>query len=113
MNDSLVLIQSCDMIMRLLQVVKILKGRYPPVPTRYCSSLRGLVDSMLRQNPKVGREVGPPSLTYRVVCSPHIHALSAPVLLQAFIWSSWLVLPAFSASLILLPLVMPPSLTLP
>ena len=34
-------------------VVKILRGRYPPVPTQYSSSLRGLVDSLLRQKPQV------------------------------------------------------------
>lgn len=36
-----------------MQVVKILKGKYPPVPTRYTSHMRSLVDSMLKQNPKV------------------------------------------------------------
>ncbi len=30
-------------------------GKYPPVPTRYSTPLRSLVDSMLKQNPKVGR----------------------------------------------------------
>jgi hypothetical protein len=39
-------------------VVKILRGRYPPVPPRYGADLRRLVDSMLRQNPKVGRGGG-------------------------------------------------------
>ena len=34
-------------------VVKILRGRYPPVPTQYSSSLRGLVDSLLKQKPQV------------------------------------------------------------
>ncbi len=34
-------------------VVKILRGKYPPVPTRYSSSLRGLIESMLKQDPKV------------------------------------------------------------
>jgi len=37
----------------VVQVVKILKGRYPPVPTKYSSPLRNIVDSMLKQNPKV------------------------------------------------------------
>ncbi len=36
-------------------VVKILRGRYPPVPGRYSAELRRLVDSMLRQNPRVSR----------------------------------------------------------
>ena len=34
-------------------VVKILRGRYPPVPTQYSSSLRGLVDNLLKQKPQV------------------------------------------------------------
>ncbi len=34
-------------------VVNILRGKYPPVSTRYSSQLRGLIDSMLRQDPKV------------------------------------------------------------
>ena len=34
-------------------VVKILRGRYPPVPTQYSSSLRGLVDRLLKQKPQV------------------------------------------------------------
>eukprot|EP00798_Chlamydomonas_sp_ICE-L_P008891 gene8891-3774_t len=33
-------------------IVRILKGKYPPVPTRYSSPLRSLIDSMLKQNPK-------------------------------------------------------------
>ncbi|GAX76016.1 hypothetical protein CEUSTIGMA_g3459.t1 [Chlamydomonas eustigma] len=33
-------------------IVCILKGKYPPVPTRYSTPLRNLVDSMLKQNPK-------------------------------------------------------------
>ncbi|KAG2435593.1 hypothetical protein HYH02_011885 [Chlamydomonas schloesseri] len=33
-------------------VVKILRGKYPPVPTRYSTPLRGLIESMLKQNPK-------------------------------------------------------------
>ncbi|GFR43292.1 hypothetical protein Agub_g4357, partial [Astrephomene gubernaculifera] len=33
-------------------VVKILRGKYPPVPTRYSTHLRHLIESMLKQNPK-------------------------------------------------------------
>ncbi|KXZ45774.1 hypothetical protein GPECTOR_50g567 [Gonium pectorale] len=33
-------------------VVKILRGKYPPVPSRYSSNLKGLIESMLKQNPK-------------------------------------------------------------
>ncbi|GLC55209.1 hypothetical protein PLESTB_000959900 [Pleodorina starrii] len=33
-------------------VVKILRGKYPPVPTRYSSPLRALIESMLKQDPK-------------------------------------------------------------
>lgn len=32
-------------------VVKILRGKYPPISTRYTSNMRNLVDSMLKQNP--------------------------------------------------------------
>jgi NIMA (never in mitosis gene a)-related kinase len=34
-------------------VVKILRGRYPPVASRYSAELRRLVDSLLKQNPRV------------------------------------------------------------
>jgi NIMA (never in mitosis gene a)-related kinase 1/4/5 len=34
-------------------VVRILRGKYPPIATRYSTPLRCLVDSMLKQNPKV------------------------------------------------------------
>ena len=34
-------------------VVRILRGKYPPVATRYSTQMRCLVDSMLKQNPKV------------------------------------------------------------
>ncbi|EFJ53307.1 NimA-related protein kinase 3 [Volvox carteri f. nagariensis] len=33
-------------------VVKILRGKYPPVPTRYSTPLRALIESMLKQDPK-------------------------------------------------------------
>ncbi|KAG2502134.1 hypothetical protein HYH03_000622 [Edaphochlamys debaryana] len=33
-------------------VVKILRGKYPPVPTRYSTPLRDLIASMLQQNPR-------------------------------------------------------------
>ncbi|GIM09417.1 hypothetical protein Vretimale_13280, partial [Volvox reticuliferus] len=33
-------------------VVKILRGKYPPVPTRYSTPLRSLIESMLKQDPK-------------------------------------------------------------
>ncbi|KAG1679973.1 hypothetical protein FOA52_007037 [Chlamydomonas sp. UWO 241] len=33
-------------------IMRILSGKYPPVPTRYPSHLRNLVDSMLKQDPK-------------------------------------------------------------
>lgn len=34
-------------------VVKILRGRYPPLPGRYSAQLRGLVDALLQQDPQV------------------------------------------------------------
>lgn len=34
-------------------VVKILKGQYPPLPARYSSNLRALVDALLQQDPRV------------------------------------------------------------
>jgi hypothetical protein len=34
-------------------VVKILRGRYPPLPGRYSPQLRGLVDALLQQDPQV------------------------------------------------------------
>eukprot|EP00882_Tetradesmus_deserticola_P027169 GHRQ01030042.1.p1 GENE.GHRQ01030042.1~~GHRQ01030042.1.p1 ORF type:complete len:113 (-),score=18.19 GHRQ01030042.1:406-744(-) len=36
-------------------VVKILRGRYPPLPGRYSPQLRGLVDALLQQDPQVHR----------------------------------------------------------
>ncbi len=33
-------------------------GKYPPVPTRYSTPLRGLIESMLKQNPKVSGFAG-------------------------------------------------------
>eukprot|EP00775_Hariotina_reticulata_P007388 gene7388-7597_t len=34
-------------------VLKILRGRYPPLPSRYSNKLRSLVDSMLQQDPRM------------------------------------------------------------
>ena len=34
-------------------VLKILRGKYPPLPSRYSSNLRTLVDCMLRLKPQV------------------------------------------------------------
>lgn len=42
-------------------VVKILHGKYPPVPLRYSADLRRLVDCMLKKSPRVGRHQGPAS----------------------------------------------------
>ena len=34
-------------------VLKILRGKYPPLPARYSGSLKGLVDCMLKLKPQV------------------------------------------------------------
>jgi hypothetical protein len=39
-------------------VVKILRGRYPPLPSRYSPQLRGLVDALLQQDPQVNSTAG-------------------------------------------------------
>jgi serine/threonine protein kinase len=39
-------------------VVKILRGRYPPLPGRYSPQLRGLVDALLQQDPQVTSTAG-------------------------------------------------------
>lgn len=53
------------------QVVKILNGKYPPVPTRYTSNLRNLVDSMLKQNPRVSITLTAESLVILVYAELH------------------------------------------
>ena len=37
-------------------VLKILRGKYPPLPARYSGSMKGLVDCMLKIKPQVQRE---------------------------------------------------------
>ena len=37
-------------------VLKILRGKYPPLPARYSGSLKGLVDCMLKIKPQVQKE---------------------------------------------------------
>jgi hypothetical protein len=46
-------------------VVKILRGRYPPLPGRYSAQLRGLVDALLQQDPQVRRCAFKTPLIYR------------------------------------------------
>ena len=36
-------------------VLKILRGKYPPLPARYSGSMKGLVDCMLKIKPQVQR----------------------------------------------------------